>query len=75
LVPNICRVYSGVVEAGTTVFNTVKENKERIGRMLLMHANHREDVKKLEFRRYNCYCGLKNVTTGDTLCDLPNLLS
>ena len=43
-----CRVYSGIVEAGTTVLNTVKENKERVGRMLLMHANHREDVKECQ---------------------------
>ena len=64
-----CRVYSGVVEAGTTVFNTVKENKERIGRMLLMHANHREDVKEARSGDIIAIAGLKNVTTGDTLCE------
>ena len=63
-----CRVYSGVVEAGTTVFNTVKDNKERIGRMLLMHANHREDVKEARSGDIIAIAGLKNVTTGDTLC-------
>ncbi len=64
-----CRVYSGVVDAGTTVFNTVKENKERIGRMLLMHANHREDVKEARSGDIIAIAGLKNVTTGDTLCE------
>ena len=64
-----CRVYSGVVEAGTTVFNTVKDNKERIGRMLLMHANHREDVKEARSGDIIAIAGLKNVTTGDTLCE------
>jgi elongation factor G len=64
-----CRVYSGVVESGTTVFNTVKDNKERIGRMLLMHANHREDVKEVRSGDIIAIAGLKNVTTGDTLCD------
>jgi len=67
-----CRVYSGVVEAGTTVFNTVKENKERIGRMLLMHANHREDVKEARSGDIIAIAGLKNVTTGDTLCESSN---
>jgi len=67
-----CRVYSGVVEAGTTVFNTVKENKERIGRMLLMHANHREDVKEARSGDIIAIAGLKNVTTGDTLCETSN---
>ena len=64
-----CRVYSGVVDAGTTVYNTVKNNKERIGRMLLMHANHREDVKEARSGDIIAVAGLKNVTTGDTLCD------
>ena len=64
-----CRVYSGVVEAGTTVFNTVKDNKERIGRILLMHANHREDVKEARSGDIIAIAGLKNVTTGDTLCE------
>ena len=63
------RVYSGTVEAGTTVYNSVKDQDERIGRILQMHANHRKDI-------YVCYAGdiaaavgLKNTTTGDTLCD------
>ena len=64
-----CRVYSGVVEAGTSVLNTVKDNKERVGRMLLMHANHREDVKEARSGDIIAVAGLKNVTTGDTLCE------
>jgi len=63
------RVYSGVLNTGTTVLNSTKKQKERIGRILQMHANHREDIEC-------CYCGdiaavigLKNSTTGDTLCD------
>ena len=67
-----CRVYSGIVETGTTVLNTVKENKERVGRMLLMHANHREDVKEARSGDIIAVAGLKNVTTGDTLCDAGN---
>ena len=67
-----CRVYSGVIEAGTSVYNTVKDNKERVGRMLLMHANHREDVKEARSGDIIAVAGLKNVTTGDTLCDSTN---
>ena len=67
-----CRVYSGVLEAGTSAYNTVKENKERVGRMLLMHANHREDVKEARAGDIIAVAGLKNVTTGDTLCDSEN---
>ena len=67
-----CRVYSGTVETGTSVLNTVKDNKERIGRMLLMHANHREDIKEATSGDIIAVCGLKNVTTGDTLCDIQN---
>ena len=67
-----CRVYSGVIEAGTSVYNTVKDNKERVGRMLLMHANHREDVKEARSGDIIAVAGLKNVTTGDTLCDPTN---
>ena len=47
-----CRIYSGKLETGTTLYNTVKEKKERIGRMLLMHANHREDIKEALCRRH-----------------------
>ena len=66
------RVYSGVVAAGTTVLNATKDKKERMGRILQMHANHRADLEV-------CYCGdiaaavgVKNTTTGDTLCDENN---
>ena len=67
-----CRVYSGTVETGTSVLNTVKDKKERVGRMLLMHANHREDIKEARSGDIIALCGLKNVTTGDTLCDQQN---
>jgi elongation factor G len=66
-----CRIYSGKVESGTTLTNTVKDKKERIGRMLLMHANHREDIKEAYTGDIVALAGLKDVTTGDTLCD-PN---
>ena len=64
-----CRIYSGKVETGTTLLNTVKDKKERIGRMLLMHANHREDIKEAFTGDIVALAGLKDVTTGDTLCD------
>jgi elongation factor G len=64
-----CRIYSGQLESGTTLYNTVKEKKERIGRMLLMHANHREDIKEAFTGDIVALAGLKDVTTGDTLCD------
>ncbi|MGC2409158.1 MAG: elongation factor G [Methyloceanibacter sp.] len=64
-----CRIYSGKLESGTTLSNTVKEKKERIGRMLLMHANHREDIKEAYTGDIVALAGLKDVTTGDTLCD------
>jgi elongation factor G len=63
------RVYSGVITSGTTLINTVKDKKERIGRMLLMHANNREDVKEARAGDIVALAGLKNTTTGDTLCD------
>jgi elongation factor G len=63
------RVYSGVVETGKSVMNTVKGKRERIGRMLLMHANSREDVKEARAGDILALAGLKDVTTGDTLCD------
>jgi elongation factor G len=66
-----CRIYSGKVESGQTLANTVKDKKERIGRMLLMHANHREDIKEAYAGDIVAIAGLKDVTTGDTLCD-PN---
>jgi elongation factor G len=63
------RVYSGKLESGSYVQNTVKENRERVGRMLLMHANSREDVKVAYAGDIVALAGLKNTTTGDTLCD------
>mgnify|MGYP002802509008 FL=1 len=70
-VGKICyfRVYSGMVHAGTTVYNSVKDNKERIGRILQMHANHREDIETCYAGDIAAAVGLKNTTTGDTLCD------
>ena len=64
-----CRIYSGKVETGMTLLNTVKDKKERIGRMLLMHANHREDIKEAYTGDIVALAGLKDVTTGDTLSD------
>jgi elongation factor G len=63
------RIYSGVLAAGTTVLNSVKDQRERIGRMLQMHANHREDIKEARAGDIVALAGLKNSTTGDTLCD------
>ncbi len=63
------RVYSGVLESGSAVVNTIKGKRERIGRMLAMHANHREDIKEARAGDIVALCGLKNTTTGDTLCD------
>jgi elongation factor G len=65
------RIYSGTLEAGSSVMNSVKENRERVGRMLLMHSNHREDVKEARAGDIIAIAGLKNTTTGDTICD-PN---
>jgi len=62
------RIYSGRVTAGSSVMNTVKGQKERVGRMLLMHANDREDVKEAKAGDIVAIAGLKNTTTGDTLC-------
>ncbi|SDM88047.1 elongation factor G [Maricaulis salignorans] len=64
-----CRLYSGHLETGTTVLNTVKEKKERIGRMLQMHSNSREDIKECFAGDIVAIAGLKDTTTGDTLCD------
>ena len=63
------RIYSGKVESGSTLVNTVKDKKERIGRMLLMHANHREDIKEAFTGDIVALAGLKDVTTGDTLSE------
>ncbi len=66
------RVYSGTIESGSTVENTVKEKKERVGRMLQMHANSREDIKEARAGDIVAICGMKSVTTGDTLSDVNN---
>ncbi len=64
-----CRVYSGKIESGTTVLNSTKDKKERVGRMLLMHANNREDIKEAYAGDIVALAGLKDTRTGDTLCD------
>jgi elongation factor G len=64
-----CRIYSGTLTSGTGVINSTKERKERIGRMLLMHANNREDIKEAYAGDIVALAGLKGVRTGDTLCD------
>ena len=64
------RVYSGTLESGSTVLNANKDKKERIGRILQMHANHREDIEKVYAGDIAAAVGLKEVTTGDTLCDV-----
>ena len=66
------RVYSGTLESGSTVLNANKDKKERIGRILQMHANHREDIEKVFAGDIAAAVGLKEVTTGDTLCDINN---
>ena len=65
-----CRVYSGKVDTGTTVMNSTKDKKERVGRMLLMHANNREDIKEAFAGDIVALAGLKDTRTGDTLCDM-----
>jgi elongation factor G len=64
-----CRIYSGRLESGTGVLNSTKDRKERVGRMLLMHANNREDIKEAFAGDIVALAGLKEVRTGDTLCD------
>jgi len=66
------RIYSGKIEAGTYIYNSVKDKKERIGRMLLMHANKRDDIKEAFAGDIIALAGLKDTTTGDTLCDSSN---
>ena len=70
-VGKICfvRVYSGCVQSGSTVYNATKGGRERLGRILLMHANHREDVDEIRAGDIAAVVGVKNTTTGDTLCD------
>lgn len=67
-----CRIYSGKVEAGQGVINSTRDKKERVGRMLLMHANNREDIKEAYAGDIVALAGLKDVRTGDTLCDPTN---
>nr|WP_321444190.1 elongation factor G [uncultured Cohaesibacter sp.] len=64
-----CRIYSGTLDAGSSVLNTVKEKRERVGRMLQMHSNSREDIKQACAGDIVAIAGLKDTTTGDTLCD------
>ena len=64
-----CRVYSGKVETGASLLNSTRDKKERVGRMLLMHANNREDIKEAYAGDIVALAGLKDVRTGDTLCD------
>jgi elongation factor G len=67
-----CRIYSGVLASGTGVVNSTRDRKERIGRMLLMHANNREDIKEAYAGDIVALAGLKEARTGDTLCDANN---
>lgn len=63
------RIYSGILNSGSYILNSVKDGKERVGRMLLMHANTREDIKEARTGDIVALCGLKDTTTGDTICD------
>jgi elongation factor G len=69
------RVYSGVLTSGSTVYNSVKMKKERIGRLLQMHANNREEIKEVRAGDIAAAVGLKLSTTGDTLCDLDKVIT
>lgn len=69
------RVYSGVVTSGDTVYNSVKGRKERIGRILQMHANQREEIKEVRAGDIAAAVGLKEVVTGDTLCDIEHVIT
>lgn len=69
------RVYSGVINSGDTIFNPVKDRKERIGRIVQMHANTREEIKEVRAGDIAAAVGLKTATTGDTLCDLDNVIT
>ncbi|KTD22521.1 elongation factor G [Legionella londiniensis] len=69
------RVYSGVLKSGDTVYNPVKEKRERIGRLLQMHANSREEIKEVRAGDIAAAVGLKTVTTGDTLCDVNSVIT
>lgn len=69
------RVYSGVLKSGDSVYNPVKGKKERVGRLLQMHANNREEIKEVRAGDIAAAVGLKDVTTGDTLCDLDKKIT
>lgn len=69
------RVYSGVLKAGDTVYNPVKGKRERVGRILQMHANSREEIKEVRAGDIAAAVGLKNVTTGETLCDMNSIVT
>jgi elongation factor G len=69
------RVYSGVLNSGDTIYNAVKQRKERIGRILQMHANERKELKEVRAGDIAAAVGLKDVTTGDTLCDLKQIIT
>jgi len=69
------RVYSGIMRTGDTVFNPVKGKKERIGRILQMHSNNREEIKEVRAGDIAAAVGLKSVTTGDTLCDVKSAVT
>jgi len=68
------RVYSGVLNSGDTVYNPVKSRKERIGRIVQMHANHRDEIKEVRAGDIAAAVGLKDVTTGDTLCNVDKVI-
>jgi elongation factor G len=69
------RVYSGVLNSGDTIYNPVKGKKERIGRIVQMHANSREEIKEVRAGDIAAAIGLKDITTGDTLCDVKNVIT
>jgi len=69
------RVYSGVINSGDSVYNPIRSRKERIGRIVQMHANTREEIKEVRAGDIAAAVGLKDVTTGDTLCDLDNIIT
>jgi len=69
------RVYSGILNSGDTIYNPVKSKKERIGRILQMHANDRKEIKEVRAGDIASAVGLKDVTTGDTLCDLKKVIT
>ncbi|HUL57484.1 MAG TPA: elongation factor G, partial [Usitatibacter sp.] len=68
------RVYSGVVNSGDTIYNPIKQKKERIGRLLQMHANQREEIKEVRAGDIAAAVGLKEATTGDTICDVDKVI-